>query len=67
MKPFHQIDGIQTEDLQIARGFYGDRLGLPGIPQTPEVVVFDSKPIPFAVRKRKRENGRVPGRGVAGC
>ena len=43
--------GIQTEDLQAAHAFYGDRLGLPVLQQTPDAVVFDSKPVPFAVRK----------------
>ena len=43
--------GIQTEDLPAARAFYGDRLGLPVLQQTPDAVVFDSKPVPFAVRK----------------
>lgn len=42
---------IQAEDLDAARSFYGDRLGLPVLQQTPDAVVFDSKPIPFAVRK----------------
>ncbi|CCB63511.1 VOC family protein [Hyphomicrobium sp. B1] len=42
---------IQTEDLQAARAFYGDKLGLPLLQETPEAVVFNSKPVPFAVRK----------------
>lgn len=42
---------IQAEDLQTARTFYGDRLGLPLLRDTPEVVIFDSKPVAFAVRK----------------
>ncbi|MCH4091200.1 VOC family protein [Acetobacter sp.] len=42
---------IQTEDLQAARAFYGDRLGLPVLQETPQTIVFDSKPAPFAVRK----------------
>jgi catechol 2,3-dioxygenase-like lactoylglutathione lyase family enzyme len=41
---------LQTEDLAAARSFYGDRLGLPVVTETPEVVVFGSKPVPFAVR-----------------
>lgn len=43
--------GIQTEDLQTAKAFYGDRLGLPVLQQTPDAIVFDSKPAPFAVRR----------------
>lgn len=43
--------GIQADDLDAARSFYGDRLGLPVLRQTPDAMVFDSKPIPFAVRK----------------
>lgn len=42
--------GLQAQDLAAARRFYGDRLGLPVLQETPESVVFDSKPIPFAVR-----------------
>ncbi|MGE4482826.1 VOC family protein [Acidocella sp.] len=43
--------GIQAHDLQAAKAFYHDKLGLPVLQETPEAVVFDSKPIPFAVRK----------------
>jgi len=43
--------GIQAEDLQAARAFYGARLGLPVLQENPEAIVFDSKPAPFAVRK----------------
>ncbi|HEY0275975.1 MAG TPA: VOC family protein [Paenirhodobacter sp.] len=58
--------GIQTEDLAAARAFYGDRLGLPVLQQTPEVVVFDSKPVPFAVRKPLADIAAAElGRGVA--
>jgi predicted enzyme related to lactoylglutathione lyase len=43
---------IQVEDLDAARDFYSNVLGLrlaPGGP--PGAVVFDTKPVPFAVRK----------------
>jgi len=43
--------GLQADDLDAARSFYGDRLGLPVLQQAPDAMVFDSKPIPFAVRK----------------
>lgn len=43
--------GIQTEDLEAARAFYADVVGLNVAPQSPPgAVVFDTKPIPFAVR-----------------
>lgn len=43
--------GIQAEDLEAAKAFYNGRLGLPILDGPPGAVVFDSKPIPFAVRK----------------
>jgi catechol 2,3-dioxygenase-like lactoylglutathione lyase family enzyme len=43
--------GIQADDLAAARAFYSGRLGLPVLQETPDVVVFGSKPVPFAVRK----------------
>lgn len=43
--------GIQADDLSAAKAFYGDRLGLPVLEESPEAIVFDSKPAPFAVRK----------------
>lgn len=43
--------GIQAEDLDAAKAFYGGVLGLPVMPGPPDAVVFGSKPIPFAVRK----------------
>ncbi|MCH1926955.1 VOC family protein [Shewanella sp. C32] len=43
--------GIQTEELVAARDFYTDIVGLKPMPQNPTgAVVFDTKPIPFAVR-----------------
>ncbi len=43
--------GIQAEDLGAAKAFYNGRLGMPVMEGPPDAVVFDSKPIPFAVRK----------------
>ncbi|WP_029350117.1 VOC family protein [Bosea sp. 117] len=65
--------GIQTDDLQAARAFYGDRLGLAVLQEGPEAIVFDSKPAPFAVRKPLVDLDAAQGRlgwGVAlwfGC
>lgn len=60
--------GIQAQDLAEARHFYGDRLGLSVLQETPESVVFDSKPIPFAVRKPRVDLDAAQGKlgwGVA--
>jgi predicted enzyme related to lactoylglutathione lyase len=43
--------GIQTEDLEAARTFYTEVVGLKVAANSPPgAVVFDTKPIPFAVR-----------------
>lgn len=43
--------GIQTEDLDAARTFYTEVVGLKVAANSPPgAVVFDTKPIPFAVR-----------------
>lgn len=43
--------GIQTEDLDAARAFYTEVVGLKIAPHSPPgAVVFDTSPIPFAVR-----------------
>jgi predicted enzyme related to lactoylglutathione lyase len=43
--------GIQTEDLDAARTFYVEVVGLKVATKSPPgAVVFDTKPIPFAVR-----------------
>ena len=43
--------GIQAHDLNAARKFYTEVVGLTVIPHgPPDAVVFDTKPIPFAVR-----------------
>lgn len=43
--------GIQAEDLEAAKAFYNGKLGLPIAEGPPDAIAFDSKPIPFAVRK----------------
>lgn len=43
--------GIQAEDLEVAKAFYSGKLGLSVMQGPPDAVVFDSKPVPFAVRK----------------
>lgn len=43
--------GFQAADLDAARKFYTEVVGLTAIPDgPPDAVVFDTKPIPFAVR-----------------
>lgn len=43
--------GIQVQDLDAARAFYTDVVGLTVNPNgPPDAVVFDTKPIPFAIR-----------------
>jgi len=43
--------GIQTKDLDAARTFYRDIVGLvPSAKAPPGAVVFETQPIPFAVR-----------------
>lgn len=43
--------GLQAHDLDAARKFYTEVVGLTAIPHgPPDAVVFDTKPIPFAVR-----------------
>lgn len=58
--------GIQAEDLDIARKFYGDRLGLPILQEMPEAIVFNSQPVPFAVRKPLTDLSAVQGALGAG-
>jgi predicted enzyme related to lactoylglutathione lyase len=43
--------GIQAEDIEAARTFYTEVVGLKAAAHSPPgAVVFDTKPIPFAVR-----------------
>ena len=43
--------GIQTKDLDAAKTFYTEILGLrPAADSPPGAVVFDTKPVPFAIR-----------------
>lgn len=43
--------GIQVEDIEAARTFYTEVVGLQPAPHSPPgAVVFDTRPVPFAVR-----------------
>jgi len=42
---------LQVRDLDRAADFYTGRLGLRRLPGPPGAVVFDTQPIPFAVRE----------------
>lgn len=53
--------GLQAEDIAAARAFYGDTLGLPVLDSRHDAIVFDSKPIPFAVRKPLVDLDRAKG------
>lgn len=65
--------GIQAHDLNAARTFYTEVVGLTVSPYAPPgAIVFDTKPIPFAVRTPVVELGAVDtlGHGIAlwfGC
>lgn len=65
--------GIQTEDLEAARRFYTEVVGLKVAANSPPgAIVFDTSPIPFAVRKPLTDLTKAAdlGRGVAlwfGC
>lgn len=65
--------GIQVVDIEAARAFYTDVVGLKAAAQSPPgAVVFDTKPIPFAVRTPVIDLGDAEdlGRGIAiwfGC
>ena len=65
--------GIQTEDIDAARAFYTEVLGLKALAKSPPgAVVFDTKPIPFAVRTPIADLGTKEdlGKGIAiwfGC
>lgn len=51
--------GIQTKDLQAARAFYGDRLGLPVLQQTPDAGGFRQQTC--SVRGQKAADGSGSG------
>ncbi len=42
---------IQADNLETAKAFYNGKLGLSIMKGPPGAVIFDSKPVPFAVRK----------------
>jgi predicted enzyme related to lactoylglutathione lyase len=58
---------LQVRDLDASKRFYVERLGLAVIPGPPHAVVFDTKPIPFAVREPLIDLDQVThlGSGVA--
>jgi predicted enzyme related to lactoylglutathione lyase len=56
--------GIQTNELEAARTFYTEVVGLKLAPHSPPgAVVFDTHPIPFAVRTPVVELPEARGRG----
>ncbi len=65
--------GIQVKDVDAARAFYTQVVGLRPAPMSPPgAVVFDTKPVPFAVRTPVIDLGAADnlGRGIAiwfGC
>jgi predicted enzyme related to lactoylglutathione lyase len=60
---------VQVSDLEHSAAFYEQHLGLTRQPGPPHAVVFDTKPIAFAVRDRVAgfdpEGAQAPGGGVA--
>ncbi len=57
--------GIQAEDLDAARTFYTDIVGLKvAAHSSPGAVVFDTTPIPFAVRKPMGDLKEADGLGL---
>jgi len=59
---------LQWRDLDAARSFYHDLLQLPYARQSPpDAVLFDTRPVPFAVRTPlvDLEAAAVPGHGVS--
>jgi catechol 2,3-dioxygenase-like lactoylglutathione lyase family enzyme len=58
---------LQVRDLEASKKFYVDRLGLTVMQGPPHAVVFDTKPIPFAIRDPLVDLDKVPqlGWGVA--
>jgi predicted enzyme related to lactoylglutathione lyase len=57
--------GIQAEDLDAARTFYTEIVGLkPAAHSPPGAVVFDTSPIPFAVRKPLDDLGNMENLGL---
>jgi predicted enzyme related to lactoylglutathione lyase len=60
--------GIQTRDLDAALAFYTKIVGLKAAPKSPPgAIVFDTTPIPFAVRTpiTDLEEGTERGQGIA--
>ena len=60
--------GLQTEDVEGLAAFYEQALGLKRAPVSPPgAVVFDTKPIPFAIRTPLADlsGNSMPGAGVS--
>jgi len=51
---------LQVRDLAASKRFYVERLGLTVVPGPPHAVVFDTKPITFAVREPMVDLDKVP-------
>lgn len=59
--------GLQIEDLNAAKAFYGDVLGMKVQAERPDAVIFASQPIPFACRTPLEDlsDAKKRGQGVA--
>ncbi len=58
--------GLEADDIATAHAFYHETIGLPVMQRRPDAVVFDTRPIPFALSKpRGRPAAAQPGAGVA--
>lgn len=44
--------GIQAEDLETAKAFYGDKMGLPVMQERPDAVVLTANPFPLLCANR---------------
>ncbi|MBM2620439.1 VOC family protein [Actinoplanes sp. LDG1-06] len=56
---------LQVRDIERSAAFYEQHLGLQRRPGPPHAVVFDTKPIAFAVRDLVAGPIEQPGRGMA--
>lgn len=51
---------LQVRDLEASRRFYREHLGLTPVPRSPpDAVIFDTQPVPFAIRKPLVDLGLV--------
>ena len=54
---------LQVSDLEASRRFYVESIGLaPAAKSPPDAVVFDTRPIPFAIRRPLVDLGAADGR-----